>query len=187
MQTDQSQHGDMPTTGGARPGPVAATDGPAAPASALNAQGARPIVLRIPAIQVDAEVQRAYIVDGVMEDPTGPFVVAWYGETERVGVPGNAVFAGHVDFVDVGAAVFARVGELGVGDIIEAVAIGSELETLSYAVEWSESYPAATAPVEEILRQTDAEEITLITCGGVFDGAAGAYGDRLIIRAQRVG
>lgn len=188
MQTDQQQHGDMPTTGGARPGPVAAIDGPAAAAPASDARGARPIVLRIPAIQVDAEVQRAYIVDGVMEDPTGPFVVAWYGETERVGVPGNAVFAGHVDYADVGAAVFARVGELGVGDAIEASAIdGTEIVTVTYAVEWSRSYPAATAPVADILRQTDAEELTLITCGGVFDGAAGAYSDRLIIRAQRVG
>jgi len=188
MQTDQSQHGDMPTTGGARPGPVAALDGPATPTSGAEAQGARPVGLRIPAIQVDSEVERAYIVDGVMEDPKGPFVVAWYGETERVGVPGNAVFAGHIDYVDVGPAVFARVGELGVGDIIEATAIdGGQIINLTYAVEWSEVYPAATAPVADILRQTDAEEITLITCGGVFDGTSGEYSDRLIIRAQRAG
>ena len=187
MQTDQQQHGDMPTTGAARPGPVAAIDAAETP-SPSDVQGARPIVLRIPSIQVDSEVERAYIVDGVMEDPTGPFVVAWYGETERVGVPGNAVFAGHVDYAEVGPAVFARVGELGVGDTIEASAIeGSQIITITYAVEWSEFYPAAEAPVADILRQTDAEKITLITCGGVFDGAAGAYSDRLIIRARRVG
>lgn len=184
MQTSENQVGDMPTTGGARPGPVSLIDAPAASDKPVASAGARPVVLRIPVIQVDAEVERAFIVDGLMQDPTGPHVVAWYGQTERVGIPGNAVFAGHVDYADVGPAVFARVGELGVGDSIEVVAATGAQYV--YAVEWSEFYPAATAPVDEILRQTEVEEITLITCGGAFDEIAGIYSDRLIVRAQRV-
>ena len=70
------------------------------------------------------------------------------------------------------------------GDTIEVVAANAE--QFAYAVEWSELYPAASAPVEEILRQSDAEEITLISCGGAFDGATGLYVDRLIVRAQRI-
>ena len=183
MRTLETELGDMPTTGGARPGPVSVSDAPAAAAATAPTAGARPVALRIPAIQVDAEVERAFIVDGAMQEPTGPFVVAWYGQTERVGVPGNAVFSGHVDYAGVGPAVFARVGELGVGDTIEVVAAtGGQL---AYAVEWSELYPAATAPVDEILRQSDAEEVTLITCGGAFDAATGVYSDRLVVRARR--
>ena len=184
MQTDSNQTGDMPTTGGARPGPVAMLETADAPSEQAPPNGSRPVVLRIPAIQVDAEVERAYIVDGLMQDPSGPFVVAWYGQTERVGTPGNAVFSGHVDYVDVGPAIFARVGELGVGDTIEVVSIDGG--QYAYAVEWSEVYPAESAPVDEILRQTEAEEITLITCGGVFDATSGLYSDRLILRASRL-
>ena len=181
MQTTENQVGDMPTTGAARPGPVSLVDAPVAPTATA---GSRPVVIRIPVIQVDAEVERAFIVDGQMQDPAGPFVVAWYGQTERVGTPGNAVFAGHVDYAGVGPAIFARVGELGVGDTIEVVS--ATRGPFAYAVQWSELFPAATAPVGEILRQSDAEEITLITCGGAFDQAAGVYDDRLVIRAQRV-
>ena len=186
MQTVENMTGDMPTTGGARPGPVAMIESSAGAAPApRSTSGARPVVLRIPSIQVDAEVERAFIVDGAMQNPSGPFVVAWYGQTERVGVPGNAVFAGHVDYAGVGPAIFARVGELVAGDTIEIVTItGGQL---AYAVEWIELYPTEEAPVEEILRQTDVEEITLITCGGTFDAATGLYSDRLIVRASRVG
>ena len=183
MQTDKNAPGDMPTTGGARPGPVAMLEAMAAPSDSAARTGSRPVVLRIPAIQVDAEVERAFIVDGAMQNPSGPFVVAWYGQTERVGVPGNAVFAGHVDYADVGPAVFARIGELATGDAIEvATNVGGQL---AYAVEWSEVYAAEDAPVEEILRQSDVDEITLITCDGAFDADTGLYSDRLIVRATR--
>jgi LPXTG-site transpeptidase (sortase) family protein len=171
----------MPTSGGTRPGPVSVID---AGAEAVVSPGFRPVAIRIAVIQVDAEVQRAYIVDGVMQDPAGPFVVAWYGQTERVGVPGNAVFSGHVDYAGIGPAIFARVGKLTAGDSIEVVAINGE--QYAYAVSWREMFPAATAPVEEILRQTEAEEITLITCGGAFESTTGVYSDRLIVRASRV-
>jgi hypothetical protein len=90
MQTDENMTGDMPTTGGARPGPVAMIEATAdTTAAPRSTTGARPVVLRIPSIQVDAEVERAFIVDGAMQDPSGPFVVAWYGQTERVGVRGT--------------------------------------------------------------------------------------------------
>lgn len=184
MQTEQSGAGDMPTTGGARPGPVAMSASATESAAPAATAGSRPVVLRIPAIQVDAEVERAFIVDGAMQNPSGPYIVAWYGQTERVGVPGNAVFAGHVDYAGVGPAVFARVAELAAGDAVEVVsATGGQY---AYAVEWSELYPAEAAPVEEILRQSEAEEITLITCGGVFDAATSLYTDRLVVRALRV-
>ena len=53
--------------------------------------------------------------DGVMQDPKGPTDVGWYDLTRSFenfssypGWGGNAVFAGHVDYINYGAAVFWR-------------------------------------------------------------------------------
>jgi sortase (surface protein transpeptidase) len=145
----------------------------------------RPVAIRITSIQVDAEVERRPIVNGVMTNPTGPFVVAWYGATGRPGEPnGNVVLAGHVDYAGVGPAVFARVGELQAGDHIELTS--EDLSSYRYSVTISQFFDAATAPVEEIIGPTDVESVTLITCGGVFDAATQSYDQRLIVRAERL-
>lgn len=145
----------------------------------------RPIAIKIAKIQVDAEIERRPITDGVMVDPTGPFVVAWYGKTGRLGEPnGNVVLAGHVDYAGVGPAVFARVGELQNGDRVEV--IGEGVRRFRFAVTASNYYDAVNAPVEEIIGPTEVESVTLITCGGNFDAAAQQYDQRLIVRAERV-
>lgn len=172
--------GEFPTTGGARPGPVTF---PTAAMPAAPFKGSRPMAIRITSIQVDAEVERRPIVDGLMTDPTGPWVVAWYGATSRLGIPGNVVLSGHVDFAGVGPAVFARVGELEPGDRIEVT--GDNVFLYQYDVEWSTLYEARTAPVEQIVGATENESLTLITCGGDFNVAAQQYLHRLVIRAAR--
>lgn len=177
--TEERRTGETPTTGGARPGPLA-------PISAIGRpkfRGVRPIAIRIPIIQVDSEVERRPITDNQMADPTGPYVVAWYGATGRLGVPGNAVMAGHVDYAGVGPAVFARLAELTTGDRIELT--GEDIGSYRYAVVWSELYDIATAPVDDIIGPTATESITLITCGGTFDAGTGSYDARLIVRAER--
>ncbi|MEQ1824258.1 MAG: class F sortase, partial [Fimbriimonadaceae bacterium] len=97
--------GEFPTTGTSRSGPVGWLS------LATPFLGVRPISMRIPAIQVDAEIERRPVVDGVMADPTGPYVIAWYGATSKLGIGGNVVLAGHVDYAGVGPAVFARIAE----------------------------------------------------------------------------
>jgi sortase (surface protein transpeptidase) len=177
--TDGQKTGEMPTTGGARPGPSL----PLLAGNRSAFRGVRPIAIRIPAIQVDSEVERRPITDNQMADPTGPYVVAWYGATGRLGIPGNAVLAGHVDYAGVGPAVFARLGELAMGDHIELT--GEDVGVYRYAVAWSELYDAVAAPVDDIIGPTKTESVTLITCGGVFDSDSGSYESRLIVRAER--
>jgi LPXTG-site transpeptidase (sortase) family protein len=177
--TDKPTIGEVPTTGAARPGPSV----PYAPSSSVRFHGVRPIAIRIPSIQVDSEIERRPIIDGDMQDPTGPFIVAWYGATGRLGLPGNAVLAGHVDYAGVGPAVFARIGELVEGDRIELT--GEDVNVYRYAVEWSQIYDADTAPVLDIIGATSDESVTLITCGGAFNAGSGSYSQRLIVRAKR--
>jgi hypothetical protein len=69
--------GEQPTSGGARPGPVNAVPG-------LRAPGILPVELTIKAIDLDAAIEQQQIDDGVMQNPSGPFVVAWYKETGRL-------------------------------------------------------------------------------------------------------
>jgi LPXTG-site transpeptidase (sortase) family protein len=177
---DEKQYGEMPTTGAARPGPtyLAVTTYTPRPT------GVRPIAIRIPSIQVDSEIERRPIKDGQMLDPTGPFVVAWYGSTGRLGEPGNIVLAGHVDFADVGPAVFARAAELTEGDRIELT--GEDVNVYRYGVVWSQMFDETTAPVEEIIGPTPKESVTLITCGGEFNANTQRYLQRLVIRAERL-
>lgn len=120
---------------------------------------------------------------GVMEAPNRPDVVAWYDFSARPGSGSNAVFSGHLDFADYGAAVFWRLKELREGDEVQVTLADGTV--YSYRVVLSTSYNAATAPVQEIVGPTDEEMITLITCGGRWDRESRQYDERLIVRAVR--
>jgi sortase (surface protein transpeptidase) len=139
--------------------------------------------LRIPAIGVDASVEVRTTVGANMQDPTGPWVVAWYDDSARPGTGSNAVFAGHLDYPGVGPAAFARLGDLGRGD--EVVVRGDGGATYRYRVAWSRAYPAVGGPWVELTAPTPGEVATLITCAGPWDTDRGTYRDRLVVRAAR--
>ncbi|MGH2557506.1 MAG: class F sortase [Thermomicrobiales bacterium] len=174
-----TQVGEMPTTGGLRPGPIGLE-----PDEPPRREGVEPVAIAIERAQVDAEVETIEIVDGVMQDPTGPWVVSWYKETAKLGELGNAVMAGHLDYWDVGPAVFYNIGLMEPGDQIQVT--GEDGEQYVYEVDWQENYDAANAPIQDIVGPTDEESLTLITCGGPFDYQTGQYLQRTVVRAHRV-
>ncbi|HEY8448394.1 MAG TPA: class F sortase [Thermomicrobiales bacterium] len=176
-----SELGEPPTTGTLRPGPIGLDPRP------FRVIGVRPVAIRIEKANVDAPVEEQEIIDGVMQDPSGPFVVSWYKETGRLGEQHNIVMAGHLDYWDVGAAVFYEVWKLEEGDVIEVV--GEDDKTYRYAVEWVKSYKVAelgAKAVQEIVGRTSEEKLTLITCGGPFDYERGEYLERIVVRAERI-
>lgn len=141
----------------------------------------------IPRFEVDAPVVvRGVDENRVMETPSGPWDVAWYDFSARPGFGGNAVFSGHVDYVNVGPAVFWNLKDLVQGDRVE---VRLEDGTLyRYQVVGREIVSAN--PTEEqlagIVGPTQQEIITLITCGGTFDPSVGQYDQRVIVRAERL-
>lgn len=146
-----------------------------------------PRSIAIPDADVDAEIERNQIVDGIMLDPSGPWVVSWYQETGLLGEVDNAVMSGHVDYWDVGPAVFWTVGDLPEGAEIQVR--GDDGATYTYAVEWVRTYEVAgltPETVNEIVGQTDYPALTLITCGGAFDYETGEYLARTIVRSRLV-
>ena len=67
-----TKQGETPTSGGARPGPATAVAATPTPHT-----GALPVSISIANAQVDAAVEQREIVNGVMQDPSGPWVVSW--------------------------------------------------------------------------------------------------------------
>jgi LPXTG-site transpeptidase (sortase) family protein len=172
--------GEQPTCGGARPGPVNAVPG-------LRPPGVLPVGLRIETIELDATIEQQQIENGVMQNPSGPFVVAWYKETGRLGEEdSNVVLAGHLDYWDVGPAIFYDLWKLEDGNKIEVT--GKNGAVYVFTVDWVKAYKLDeldTATIQEIIGPTPNESLTLITCGGPFDYDTGEYEERIIVRATR--
>ena len=182
---------EVPTTGARRPGPVIlAASSIAAPAEPEPepVAGVAPVALQVPSVGVDAPIELGAVVDGAMQDPSGPWVVSWYDQLGKIGEGGNVVVAGHVDYWNVGPAVFWDVRNLPAGDIIRVV--GEDGNNYEYAVEWIERYDAAGLTPEviqnDIVGDTGVETLTMITCGGEFDPATGEYNERWVVRANLI-
>ncbi len=139
--------------------------------------------IQIPSIEVDAGVVTLGVLpDGLMESPYSPADVGWYSFSAQPGVIGNAVFSGHVDYVNYGAAVFFRLKDLQAGDlVIVTLANGANV---TYEVTSSELVDEATAPVAEIVGPTKTATLTMITCAGAFNRDVLEYDKRLIVRAE---
>jgi hypothetical protein len=174
--------GPMPSTGTVRGG---FTDQmPEQPAAAA---GIVPSELIIDKAQINAEVEVQQIVDGVMQNPTGPWVVSWYEQTAELGEVGNVVMAGHVDYWNVGPSVFFNLGNLVEGDAVDV--IGENQTTYAYTVAWNEVFDLeelTSGKITELVGPTDDPVLTLITCGGEFDYASGEYLSRRVVRASLV-
>ena len=129
-------------------------------------------------------VVRGVDANRIMETPDGPQEVAWYDFTAKPGFGSNAVFSGHVDYINYGPAVFWNLSNLAAGDAIKVQLTDGTLYTYNV----TELYSVTSTPSEDELRTivgpTDTEIVTLITCGGNFDGVE--YDSRTIVRAERV-
>ena len=177
---ESTERGDMPTTGGLRPGPVGME-----PATARR-KGVEPAQIKIEVAQVDSPVEVQPIIDGVMQNPSGPYVVSWYRGTGKLNEGNNIVMAGHLDYYDVGQAVFFHLGKLKEGDTIEVT--GKDDQVYAYMVEWNQEYVLAdldAAQIQDLVGSKDEEVVTLITCSGAFDAEAQQYTQRRIVRAKR--
>ncbi len=165
----------------------APTPGPTPTPSAKFPPGADAKVarLKIPSVAIDAPVVvRGLDSQRVMQTPDNAVDTAWYDFTARPGFDGNAVFSGHVDYVNVGKAVFWNLKDLKERDEIAVeMADGT---VYNYEVISLNQYDAATAPVEEIVGNTPDQTVTLITCSGTFNNVTRQYDKRLVVRAERV-
>lgn len=147
------------------------------------ARASAPRRLRIARIGIAAPVEPVGVEkDGSMAPPPGPFVVGWYDGGFVPGQAGNAVLDGHVDYHDVGPAVFWRLGELKPGDPVVVEMPGGR--ALTFLVEHAATYPYNHAPLSEIFGPSPVPRLNLVTCTGVFDPATRNYNRRLVVYAR---
>jgi sortase (surface protein transpeptidase) len=147
-------------------------------------KGVKPAGIKIDAIGVNANVEMLEILNGEMAPPTNENDVGWYKESGRLGVAGNVMFAGHVNWYNTPVAVFGHIGELQENDVIEVT--GTNGEVYSYKVKWVKNFPAFEDPPKLVVGGTSKSVLTLITCGGEWDPNVGLYNERTVVRAELV-
>lgn len=148
------------------------------------ASAPRPRSLTIGSINVHGTVSIGDIVGGEMQTPKDESDIVWYKETGRLGENRNLVFAAHLNWYGVPEAIFYDIDKLQEGD--EIVVTGEDGQDYTYEVTWVKLVPTATTDLNEIVGQTSKPSVTLITCGGTWDGSAGQYKDRTVVRAELV-
>jgi LPXTG-site transpeptidase (sortase) family protein len=146
--------------------------------------GERPAAVRISSVGIDATTETLEIVDGEMQDPTTADRVAWYKESAKLGLDGNTVLAGHLNYWGVPEGVFVRLADVQVGD--EIVIEGDRGGVYTYRVVWTEPIDADTNELSEIVGPSDGRTLTLITCGGRWDASEAEYDQRTVVRAELV-
>jgi hypothetical protein len=180
---------EAPSYGVRRPGPVQLLAAPLDKA-VPQAKALVPVQMVVPNAAVDAPVEIGTITpDGIMENPSGSFVVAWYEAISSPGLETNVVMAGHLDYFGVPQAVFYYLPQLPVGDTVSVVM--EDGTQYDYEIESSRLYDVATELTPEVI-QTDVvgdtgyEALTLITCGGPLNETQTEYLSRWVIRAAKV-
>jgi hypothetical protein len=139
----------------------------------------------IPRIGVDASIEtRGVDENSAMENPTGPWVVAWYVFSSHPALGGNAVFAGCIDWVSVGPAVFHSLPQLGAGDVVEVHLTDGTVLRYRVTSTWQVQDPSG-AELATVLGPTSRSSVTLIAPAGVFDPNARRYQGHLVVRAER--
>jgi LPXTG-site transpeptidase (sortase) family protein len=149
------------------------------------AEGAQLTRLVIPKAKVDHRlVTKGLTPRREMQDPGGKDDVAWYNFSTLPGFGSNAVLSGHVDWYTGERGVFWYLRDLQEGD--EAQIHYSDGTVITYRVMRVEVYGANSAPVAEITGPTSIDQLTMITCDGVFQRSSGDYTDRRVVFAERV-
>lgn len=139
-----------------------------------------PARLRIPKINVDAEVEKVGNDDkGRMDVPKGVLNTAWYEPGYKPGMTGAAVIAAHFDTPSGGPGPFYDIGKLEPGDTVEVE--GEDGKTLTFEVVDKQKHKDAAFPIQEVFLTKDKPRLNLITCSGTWDSSAKNYSDRLVV------
>ncbi|WP_241535935.1 class F sortase [Indiicoccus explosivorum] len=150
------------------------------PINGLTRPGIEPLVLRIPAIGVEADVLHLGTTEsGAMAVPGNIADVSWFAPGYRPGQNGRAVIAGHVDGPN-GPAVFWDLPELKAGD--EIIVEGAD-KNLVFRVEAMESTALDDIDVKAVFGYRSSPELVLITCSGSYSESLGTREERLIVYA----
>lgn len=144
----------------------------------------RPVRLHIDRLDVAAPIAGVGVDSaGELDVPTDAATVAWYAPGTAPGGPGSAVLAAHVDY-DGRPGVFYDLDDLDRGDVVRVeMDDGTEV---AFTVSGTTRYPRDALPVDEVFTGDGSPQLTLVTCGGDFDRAAGHYSHNTVVSATPI-
>lgn len=144
---------------------------------------ALPRKITIDAIGVDACIQRVGLDQhNAIAVPTNIHLAGWFVDSPLPGEAGNSIIDGHV-LGRFGDAVFVDLSSLQVNDIV-SIQFGDYSEKKFRVIE-TQTYTVEQADTE-LFKQVEGidRQLSLITCGGVFDTDAQTYDRRVIVRTE---
>jgi len=141
---------------------------------------AAPSRLQIPSLDVDAQVEALGVdASGAMDTPRNLWDVGWFQPGPSPGEMGDAVIDGHVGLPGY-PLIFSGLARIAVGaDLVVVHADGTRSH---FTVTDVRNWPADSHP-PGLFATGGPARITLITCGGSYDGNYQAYADRLLVDA----
>ncbi|MET3507501.1 class F sortase [Halalkalibacter oceani] len=151
--------------------------------SGVEAAYCEPLLLKIPALSLEAEVEGLTRTEMEALPPDGSKVF-WYKDGVTPGDRGSAVFAGHYDDYE-GPAVFYQLAQLQKGDLIYLVDGGGLVST--YQVEAVLSFPKEAGSVEDVFTVNHDAGLQLVTCSGIYRRSDQTHSHRLIVQAKKRG
>ena len=170
----------LPPAGTAAPLPVVPPPPAASSSAGIADSSVLPARLLIPRLGVDAPVGYVGLErDGSMATPKDAWSAGWYALGARPGQPGNAVITGHVDYHNVGPAVFWDLHRLAPNDVV--LVVTGDGTRLRFVVVATTSYTMAGTPLDRIFGPADAPNLNLITCGGTFNQNTREYDRRVVV------
>jgi LPXTG-site transpeptidase (sortase) family protein len=115
-----------------------------------------------------------------LDTPDDPVSVGWYDFTAKPG-HGNAVFSAHVDWYDGEKGSFWALKDMEVGD--EVIVDLSDGTRIVYKVTFKQQWTVQDIPTGDLIAPTAEDQVTLITCGGEWNGSE--YLARVVVIAKR--
>jgi LPXTG-site transpeptidase (sortase) family protein len=134
-------------------------------------------------VQLDIE-QLGLDTDGKLQDPDAWENAGWYVNSAKPGEKGNVVILGHNQDEEKVPAAFWGLKNLKVND---RVILQDEIRrNYSYRVIDIFYVDIQDPQRTQVFEETNKAELTLMTCGGIWDPAFDTYDKRLVVKAELI-
>jgi len=143
-----------------------------------------PMTIVIPAIKVDAPVERLDLnPNGTVQVPplSNHNLAGWYDRSVTPGATGTSVILGHVDDY-AGPSVFYNIKNMRKGEAIDVVR--ADGKTAVFAVDGVQKASKINFPTNDVYGNVQYPGLRLVTCGGPFDAKTGEYLDSIVVYAH---
>lgn len=144
----------------------------------------KPVRICIPTVHLSAKVIPVDLQpDGRLGVPKSSEMAGYFENGVKLGEPGNALIAGHVDNYK-GPGIFYPLKKLEPDSLV--LLFDANHQVLIYRVEQVESYFTKEAPLDRIFGDTNEYRLNLITCTGIYNRDKKEHEQRLVVYTRLV-